>query len=76
MPPAVAGPLGSAAGIVFKGLSGQKLGPADALGALVSMVPLPDGPKVAIPIAIAVDQAVTAFGDAVSPGTNKSRVLR
>lgn len=35
------GPLGSAAGIVFKGLTGQDVGASDAVGALTNMIPLP-----------------------------------
>ncbi len=63
----VAGPLGSAAGILFKGLTGQKVGPGDALGALASMIPLPDSQKVAIPVGLVLDQLVSIVGNVISP---------
>lgn len=64
------GPLGSAAGILFKGLTNQAIAGSDAVGALTNMVPLPSALPVQVGLGIVIDQVASAIGKAITPGAS------
>ncbi len=61
-----AGPLGSAAGIVFKGPTGQQVGPADAIGVFTNMIPLPNRLPIQVSGGVVFDQLASGVAGSLA----------